>query len=445
MIPLRACSSYDTSHVQPWETETYFIFHPVILGVLLLFASAAIWSSGVAVAPGELQLPKGRAPPHWLLDIGGSLRRGLMWQRAERRDQYRAYVVGSYADVRVTPPVVRFLVVANGEEKRRYFPPFECRFLFNSSEGSSDYEYPVRALWSSIGHQGGFEPLLVTCPTRRNDSLPRLVSLIYMGEDSSGWLSPRKVERVSKRTGTFALCVTVGEQTQPDPRTLAEFLAFYEAVGASHYIFYIKSAGTGLNYLAALQQKYAEAASTRDKLRVVLDTAQEDDEAVTSCVYDLATSPFEYALAVTPRDFVVPRHYATLKEFIQRYRLAGAMTILRYAFVGPRPVPGVSESSLISQLKVLRLAHADPPGMTSRALVRVADVVQMGARGGFSLLASSRAHVMDPRHVSVCRYVEDSEISPEEVLAYDDHMLGYGDFIRRSLPWRLHIERLGAS
>ncbi|KAH6919704.1 hypothetical protein HPB50_029308 [Hyalomma asiaticum] len=313
------------------------------------------------------------------------------------------------------------------------------------TEGSSDYEYPVRALWSSIGHQGGFEPLLVTCPTRRNDSLPRLVSLIYMGDDSSGWLSPRKVERVSKRTGTFALCVTVGEQTQPDPRTLAEFLAFYEAVGASHYIFYIKSAGTGLNYLAALHQKYAEAASTRDKLRVVLDTAQEDDEAVTSCVYDLATSPFEYALAVTPRDFVVPRHYATLKEFIQRYRLAGAMTILRYAFVGPRPVPGVSESSLISQLKVLRLAHADPPGMTSRALVRVADVVQMGARGGFSLLASSRAHVMDPRHVSVCRYVEDSEISPEEVLAYDDHMLGYGDFIRRSLPWRLHIERLGAS
>ncbi|KAH7951988.1 hypothetical protein HPB52_016415 [Rhipicephalus sanguineus] len=423
----------------------YFNLHPAILGVLLLFASAAIWSNGIAVAPGELQPPvQGAAPPHWLSEVGDSLKRGFTRKRTERRDEHGAYVMGAYADVRVSPPVVRFLVVANGEEKRRHFPPFECRFTFSNSTDSPDSEAPVRASWSPIGHQGGFEPLLVTCPTRRNDSLPRLVSLTYMGADSNGWLLPRKVERVPKRPGTFALCVTVGDQGEPDPRTLAEFFAFYDVLGASRYVFYIRSPGAGLDYLSALQRKYGETTSTKDRLRVHLDAVQDDDEAVTSCVYDLMTSPFEYALAVTPRDFVVPRRDATMKEFIQRSQHAGAMTFLRYTFVGPRPVPGVNESSLISQSKVLRSAHADPPGMTSRALVRVADVVQMSARGGFSLLPSSSARVMDPRHASVCSYVEDSEAAPEEALAYDDYMLGYGDFMRRSVAWRLHTERLGA-
>ncbi|KAL3225446.1 hypothetical protein MRX96_025784 [Rhipicephalus microplus] len=119
------------------------------------------------------------------------------------------------------------------------------------------------------------------------------------------------------------------------------------------------------------------------------------------------------------------------------------MTFLRYTFVGPRPMAGINESSLISQSKVLRSAHAEPPGVTSRALVRVADVVQMNARGGFSLMASASARVMDPRHASVCSYVEDSEVEPDERLAYDDHVLRYGDLMRRSLAWQLHTERLG--
>ncbi|KAL3225460.1 hypothetical protein MRX96_025797 [Rhipicephalus microplus] len=118
------------------------------------------------------------------------------------------------------------------------------------------------------------------------------------------------------------------------------------------------------------------------------------------------------------------------------------MTFLRYTFVGPRPMARINESSLISQSKVLRSSHAEPPGVTSRALVRVADVVQMNARGGFSLMASASARVMDPRHASVCSYAEDSEVEPDERLAYDDHVLGYGDLMRRSLAWQLHTERL---
>ncbi|KAL3220626.1 hypothetical protein MRX96_050324 [Rhipicephalus microplus] len=49
----------------------------------------------------------------------------------------------------------------------------------------------------------------------------------------------------------------------------------------------------------------------------------------------------------------------------------------------------------------------------------------MKARGGFSLMPSTSARVMDPRHASVCSYVEDSEVEPDERLAYDDHVLGY--------------------
>lgn len=440
MIPLRAYSSYDSSHVQPWETEMYFLLHPAILGVLLLFASAAIWCSGVAVAPGELQPPQGGPPPYWLSDIGSTFKREFV--HTAGRDEYKAYVLGAYTDVRVTPPVVRFLVVANGEEKRRHFPPFECRFAFNPIEDSSETGDPVRASWSPVGHRGGFEPLLVTCRPRRNGSLPHQVSLVYMGTDGGGWIVPRKVERVPKRFGTIALCVTVGDQdvAGPDPRTLAEFFAFYDTVGATRYIFYTKHPGAGLNYLFALQRKYRETTNTKDKLRVHLDTAQEDDAAVTSCLYDLVTSSIEYALAVTPRDFVVPRQDTTLKGFIQRNRDVGAMTFLRYSFVGPRPVFVGNESTMTCQSKVLRSSHADPPGMTSRALVKVADVVQMGARGGFSLLKSASARVVDPRLVSVHSYVEDSEMSPDEVLAYDDHMLLYGDAMRQSLAWRLYTE-----
>ncbi|KAH8039425.1 hypothetical protein HPB51_007278 [Rhipicephalus microplus] len=356
MIPLRPSSSYESRHVNLWETEMYFIIHPAMLGVVLLLASAIIWNSGMALAPGELQPPKAAAPPHWLSEVGDSLKQRFMPKRAERRDEHAAYVLGAYADVRVTPPVVRFLVAANGEEKRRHFPPFECRFAFNNS---------------ARGRQ--------------------------------------------LRTGTGL----------ESPVT-------------------VRSLGTGLDYLSALQRKYEETTSTKDKLHVRLDVAQDDDEAVTSCVYELVTTPFEYALAVTPRDFVVPRRHGTLKEFLQHNQQhTGAMTFLRYTFVGPRPMAGINESSLISQSKVLRSAHAEPPGVTSRALVRVADVVQMNARGGFSLMASASARVMDPRHASVCSYVEDSEVEPDERLAYDDHVLRYGDLMRRSLAWQLHTERLG--
>ncbi|KAL3225447.1 hypothetical protein MRX96_025785 [Rhipicephalus microplus] len=147
-----------------------------------------------------------------------------------------------------------------------------CRKL--KSEDTSDSGDPVRASWSPIGHRGGFEPLLVSCPTRRKDLLPRLVSLVYMGVDGNGWLRPRKVELVPKRSGTFAVCVTVGDQGDPDPRMLAEFLAFYDVLGASRYVFYVRSLGTGLDYLSALQRKYEETTSTKDKLRVRLDVAQ---------------------------------------------------------------------------------------------------------------------------------------------------------------------------
>ncbi|XP_075539453.1 uncharacterized protein LOC142574190 [Dermacentor variabilis] len=446
MIPLRAYSSYDSSHVQPWETEMYFILHPAILGVLLLFASAAIWSSGVAVAPGELQPPQGGPPPYWLSEMGGTLKREFLQEHTAVRNEYMAYVLGAYTDLRVTPPVVRFLVVANGEEKRRHFPPFECRFTFRPIGDPPETDDPVRASWSPVGHRGGFEPLLVTCPTPRNGSLPHLVSLVYMGTDGSGWIVPRQVERVAKRFGTIALCVTVGDEdvAGPNPRMLAEFLAFYDAVGVTRYVFYIKSPGAGLDYLTALQREYRETTNAKDRLRVHLDAEQQDDEAVTSCVYDLVPSSIEYALAVTPRDFVVPRRDATLKGFIQRNRGVGAMTFLRYSFVGPRPVSLGNESTMTSQLKVLRSSHADPPGMTSRALVKVADVVQLGARGGFSLLKPASARVVDPRLVSVHSYVEDCEISPEATLSYDDRVRAYGDFMRQSLAWRLYIERFGA-
>ncbi|KAL3225461.1 hypothetical protein MRX96_025798 [Rhipicephalus microplus] len=184
MIPLRPSSSYDSRHVNLWETEMYFIIHPAMLGLVLLLASAIIWNSGMALAPWRVTATQGSSTAS--LAVG---------------------------------------VAANGEEKRSHFPPFECRFTFNNSEDTSDSGDSVRASWSPIGHQ------------------------------ATGGSGPRKVELVPKRSGTFALCVTVGDQGDPDPRTFAEFLAFCDVLGASRYVFYVRSLGTGLDYLSALQRK----------------------------------------------------------------------------------------------------------------------------------------------------------------------------------------------
>ncbi|KAK8776658.1 uncharacterized protein LOC144119271 [Amblyomma americanum] len=444
MIPLRAGSSYDTSRVEAIDTELYFLVHPAVFGVLTLLACAAVWSSGVAVGPTEMQLNQG-LPPHWLPGLWKWLSLQLTQAQAQR-DQYYAHVRGAYLDVRVKPPVVRFVVVASAEEKGRYFPPFQCRLMWDPPVGVPEESDPnnrlVTAFWSPIGHRGGFEPLLVTCPVIANNSVPSLVMLLYMGVGSSDWLKPHRVERAAKQPGTLAMCVMPGDDNgaSVDARALAEFVAFHGAVGASYYVFYLRSPGTALDFLTALQQRYKRNVTGEVTLRLIVDSEQDDDEAAAACLYELAaSSPFEYAVTTSPMEFVVPRQEATLINLLSRNKAVGAMTVLKYSFVGRRQSAEAARRDMVSQAKLLRALHAEPPGLTSRAIVKVGDVVQMGAHGGFSLLAPGRAQVMSPWQVSVHSYAESSSISVDQELAYDDRMLAYGDSISRSVAWRLYL------
>ncbi|XP_077532937.1 uncharacterized protein LOC144145268 [Haemaphysalis longicornis] len=274
--------------------------------------------------------------------------------------------------------------------------------------------------------------------------LPQYVSLVYMGAQSSEWLQPTRVRPAAKLAGSLALCVTPGHRGDVSfyPRALAEFIAFHDVVGVGHYVFYVQNSSAGLAYLTELQHATMDA---RISVRLLRDPVQEQDEAVADCAYQLMASPFEYVLATSPREFIVPRLHRTLRQVLLEKKGAGALTFLSYKFTGHHSSYSAAGELMTTQANLQRRSQAEPPGVTSRSAVRVADMIQMGARGApISLLPKSRAHVVDPEHTSVNRYSEDCSTLPENGLAYDDQMLAYGDSIRQTAAWRLYIQRYSA-
>lgn len=86
--------------------------------------------------------------------------------------------------------------------------------------------FPCHAWCRSLSSEGG-----------------RLASLVYRREESAYWFVPRQLNwTVPKKPGSVAVCVPPWSQEQLHAgggRDLAEFLAYYAALGARRFLVYV--------------------------------------------------------------------------------------------------------------------------------------------------------------------------------------------------------------
>ncbi|CAN7946617.1 unnamed protein product [Ixodes hexagonus] len=108
--------------------------HPTLVGILLVFGYYCLqdYVGGSGDATAALQT----ASPSWEeLRVANDIRSRLGNGSAWRKTHPDLYVCTSFLDDRTKPTMVRFVVVANmpgqgPSAKRRYYPSFECAFLY---------------------------------------------------------------------------------------------------------------------------------------------------------------------------------------------------------------------------------------------------------------------------------------------------------------------------
>lgn len=312
---------------------------------------------------------------------------------------------------------------------------------FTTDSNQSDNIVFVDATWSVLGDLGNedFEPMFVSCPVSHGQPVPDLVSLAYHNVEPTAWFAPRRVHwNVRKLVGSVGLCVAPSTDTVVDARAIAEFVAYYVAAGVAHFSFYIRSATNPvLDFLLNLQRRHNMSVSFRI-WRGFPDgytTSAGDGAFVNDCTYRFMMTPIEYVLTVGLNEFVTFRTVLTFQELLAPLKKKDptALVFLSYPFYGR----GANATEMTTQKNVLRRATVDPPGGTSRVMVKAHMVLEAGCHVSHSLFRSER-HLYEPEEASVNRYAFGENTDPGsdiENVELDTGMRRYQTKMETSVAW----------
>ncbi|XP_049275364.1 uncharacterized protein LOC119404931 [Rhipicephalus sanguineus] len=514
-----ACSEDDAGcHALPSQGPV----RPIVVGVLLLAAFYGLRTFG------PVQASKRGGGPVLVASNGSQVSSydtelspfGLTVEE-EGRNEYAAWRLNAsvrwrqthsmihtccvFADQRVRPTLVRFLVLAptvqlvpahysslygvNGSSYGQY----ECLFLKRNStpvRGTFFTESRARHLDEShvpvyrngsaraevcVGQQphlncsylweshvvavagmsvpaGGltsvpYEPVLVTCVVPEKASVS-LASLVYRREESAFWFVPRKLQfAVAKQRATVGVCVPpwILKDSTETQRDLLEYFAYHSALGARHFNVYVNATDERtLAFLLSLRKRSPVSLTYRSWPGVPADNNLAFAEAalVMDCVFSYANTPIEYVTTVALGEFIVLRKASTFGDFLSKAEFANATSLMLLS--QPFTADGTPDKGdmLLAQRNKLRVRLSmDPPGRTSRVFLKATRIVDADAAQDYQTLQANPVTV-DGDEAVVLRYVT----SPDDNSGKGEDAV-YVDFSNYTkdfsslAKWQTHISR----
>ncbi|KAM7301224.1 uncharacterized protein ISCGN_016757 [Ixodes scapularis] len=418
--------------------------HPTLVGILLVLGYYCLQEYVASDASEEFK--DGRLSSGELKmasDIRSRLGNGSAWKRTHQD----LYVCTAYLDDRTRPALVRFVGVANASghgysARRRFYPSFECVFAYRNKTSLETSQ----ASWNVLGELGNenMESVLVTCPLQGIEPLPDLTSLVYYNSDPVVYFTLRRLRwNVRKVPFSVGLCVSPSGATWSDVRAVAEFVAYYGVLGVRQFYFYVYAATPEvLDFLLDLKNRLHLNISFRIWRGLPTSRISEvaDGAFINDCILRYVPTSTEYVLTASLNEFVSLRRVATLQDLLASAPKATALTFLSYPFYGQRP----SATELITQTNVLRSSLVEPPGLTSRVLVKARLVMEAGSRVAFSLHDAQR-HLFDPEEACLHRYdlVVNTRATSTEVenTELDSHMRKLGPKLYSSPVWQFWLNR----
>lgn len=406
-------------------------------------------------------------------DASRQLNASVRW----RQTHSRLHTCSVYVDLRVNPLLVRFLVLApssqlapsyqaNGSgyayytclflkrgakpsrgtylaETRRRHPDEAHSLLYRNSSVISEvceHSMPPKnctVTWSSevvaiAGTScvpgglscGRHEPVLVNCVVPQEASA-RIVSLVYRREETAFWFVPGHLHRVvKKRRGSVGVCLPPWPEGDDALRDLVEFVAYYTELGARHFHIYFNATDPlTVELLGALKKKSAASITYRSWPGVPSDNSLTFAEAalVMDCVYSYSNTPIDYVITAALREFVVLRKALSLRDLLSRAAIANLTSLM----ILSQPYHAIdalnrSDMLLAQQDKLQVRPLVDPPGRTSRVLLKAANIVEADAGYAYQAIQAKQV-TLDSDEVIVLRYA----MSPD---GQNSTGGGYADF-----------------
>lgn len=415
--------------------------HPTLVGFLLVFGYYWLqdYAGGDAVfrtspsSPSELRVDA---------DIRSRLGNGSAW----RRTHQDLYVCAVYLDDRTRPAQVRFVGLANNTSvvrptRNRFYPSLECVFAYRNKT----VVHNRQSSWNALGGltNGDMESVLVTCPLEGVHPVPDMASLMYYGVDPVVYFSLRRLRwDVRKVPGSVGLCVPPSNVLWSDVRAVAEFVAYYGVLGVRQFIFYVHAATPEvLDFLLDLKHRLHVNVSFRIWRGFPTSRVSELAEGafINDCVLRFMATSMEYVLTASLHEFVSLRRVGTLQDLLVLTPKKTALTFLSYPFYGPLP----SATQFATQTNEKRSRLVEPPGLTSRVLVKMRLVMEAGSHMAFSLYNAER-RLLDPDEACIHRYgvLVNGTIKPtERNLETDSQMRRLLPKLERSPVWQFWLNR----
>lgn len=415
--------------------------HPTLVGFLLVFGYYWLqdYAGGDAVfrtstlSPSELRVDA---------DIRSRLGNASAW----RRTHEDLYVCAAYLDDRTRPALVRFVGLVNNTSavrttRNRFYPSLECVFAYRNKT----VVHTRQSSWNTLGGltNDDMESVLVTCPLEGLEPVPDMASLVYYGVDPVVYFILRRLRwDVHKVPGSVGLCVPPSRDLWSDVRAVAEFVAYYGVLGVREFIFYVHAATPEvLDFLLDLKQRLHISVSFRIWRGLPTSRVSELAEGafINDCVLRFMATSMEYVLTASLHEFVSLRRVGTLQDLLVLNPKTTALTFLSYPFYGPLP----SATELVTQTNEKRRPLVEPPGVTSRVLVKTRLVMEAGSHMAFSLFNAER-RLLDPEEACIHRYgvLVNGTIEPtEKNLKTDSQMRGLRPKLESSPVWLFWLNR----
>ncbi|XP_077548480.1 uncharacterized protein LOC144161751 [Haemaphysalis longicornis] len=282
-----------------------------------------------------------------------------------------------------------------------------CTHAWGSEVLSTDGQnHPVGGVTSAP-----YEPVHVDCPVPVGAS-ERLASLVYRREESAYWFVPRHLNwTVPKRRGSVAICVTPWSEERMHAgggRDLAELLTYYAVLGVRHFVVYINVTDQDtVEFLRTLKNQSRLSLTYRSWPGVPAANrlAFAEPALVMDCVYSHVNTAIDYVVTVALREFILLRKARTFKEFLLRSEYANATSLTLLS----QPMQAASAEGDWIDLRLehrerLRLRlQVDPPGTTSRVLLRAKHIVEADAANAYQAIQANSL-TADSDEATVLRY-----------------------------------------
>ncbi|XP_077500089.1 uncharacterized protein LOC144110894 [Amblyomma americanum] len=473
--------SWRDSMQSEYEPQVSGSAHPIVVGIILLIVLAAlrmytpvyydVSDRGLRGIQPDKRVDESDHNPFGLSldeadlmeDASRQLNASVRW----RQTHSRLHTCSVYVDLRVSPLLVRFLVLAptsqlapsyhvNGSgyayytclflkrgakpsrgtylaETHRRHPDQVHSLLYRNSSAMSEvcassaaprnctqsWSREVVATAGTSCVAGGLscgrhEPVLVNCVVPEEASA-RIVSLVYRREETAYWFVPGHLHRVvKKRRGSLGVCLPPWPEDSDALRDLVEFVAYYTELGALHFHVYVNVTDPlTVELLRALKSRSAASITYRSWPGVAPDNSLAFAEAalVMDCVYSYSNTPIDYVITAGLREFVVLRKASSFRQLLSKAASANltSLTLLSqpYHAVGAL---NRSDMALAQQDKLQVRTHVDPPGRTSRVLLKATYIVEADAACAYQAIQAKQV-TLDSDDVTVLRYAK----SPDDL------------------------------